>query len=172
MAQRVSPDELVRLGGKLRGLREDLGMSQAEVARRLGMTEGGYGHFERGRRIPSAAELPWLSRGYGVSVEELLTRLGLADQRILDEPLPDALSGRLQRIVSNWPTLNESERETVAQLLTVVSNFGREICDSPTISDNESDISKTANYNYTRHRNGFFGIQQPGRPMLAAASVR
>ncbi len=48
--KRVSESDLARLGERLRALREDVGLSQKEVADKLGMTEVGYGHFERGRR--------------------------------------------------------------------------------------------------------------------------
>ena len=47
------PERLVQLRANLRQYRELLGMTQEEVAERLGMTIAGYGSFERGRTMVS-----------------------------------------------------------------------------------------------------------------------
>lgn len=140
MTQRVSPDDLQRLGDRLRGLREDLGLSQKEAAERLGISEVGYGHFERGRRLPSAAELPWLASGLGVTVEELLGRLGLVDQRLMGQPLPDQLEGRFRRIAAGWESMDDRDRATVDQILGLASTIARP--DPPTVTHDGSPNSK------------------------------
>jgi transcriptional regulator with XRE-family HTH domain len=130
--KRVHDAELARLGTRLRALREDLGLSQREVAERLGLSDVGYGHFERGRRLPSAAELPWLAHGLGVSTFELMARLGLMDQHLFDQPLPEPIAGRLARIATNWQMLTPQERAHVAAILGLASDFGGRGAVAPT----------------------------------------
>lgn len=122
--KRVHDAELARLGTRLRALREELGLSQREVAERLGLSDVGYGHFERGRRLPSAAELPWLAGGLGVSTVELMARLGLVDQALFDQPLPEPIAGRLARIATNWQLLDPTDKRRVAAILGLASDFG------------------------------------------------
>lgn len=125
MAKRASDSDLAELGDRLRALREDLGLTQAEVADRLGITDGGYGHFERGRRFPSAAELPWLAGGLGVSTIELLSRLGLLRRDPSSSALPDQLANSFRSIAANWADLPERDRRMVEQILGMASSFGR-----------------------------------------------
>jgi len=40
----------LRMGRRIRSAREDVGLTQEEVAGQLGMSSEGYGHFERGAR--------------------------------------------------------------------------------------------------------------------------
>jgi transcriptional regulator with XRE-family HTH domain len=129
--KRVHDAELARLGARLRTLREDLGLSQREVADRLGLSDVGYGHFERGRRIPSAAELPWLAGGFGVSTVDLMARLGLMDQKLFDQPVPELIAARLARIVTNWQLLDPAEKAHVAAMLGPLSEFCRRDADAP-----------------------------------------
>lgn len=125
MAKRANEKELAELGDRLRALREDVGLTQAEVAARLGLTDGGYGHFERGRRFPSAAELPWLAAGIGVSTVELISRLGLLRGDPANSQLPDQLANSFRSIAANWADLPERDRRMVEQILGMASSFAR-----------------------------------------------
>ena len=61
------------LGQRIGALRRELGISQAALARRLGISASTMGMYEQGRREPSADTLVALARELGVSTDFLLT---------------------------------------------------------------------------------------------------
>lgn len=61
------------LGQRILLLRRGLGMSQAELARRLHISASAVGMYEQGRREPSLKGVVELSQVFGVSVDYLLT---------------------------------------------------------------------------------------------------
>jgi len=68
----VSQDFATRLSQRIAQLREAKGLTQAGIAERLGITEGRYGHYERGfRRFPLSL-LPKLVEVLECSEAELL----------------------------------------------------------------------------------------------------
>ena len=76
------------LGERIGAMRRSRGMSQAELARRLGISPSAMGMYEQGRREPSAQTLVALSRELGVSTDFLLTGKSAA---LEEDPLPDLL---------------------------------------------------------------------------------
>ena len=73
------------LGERIAALRRSRGMSQAELARRLGISPSAMGMYEQGRREPSVQTLVSLSRELGVSTDFLLTGKAAASE---EDPLP------------------------------------------------------------------------------------
>lgn len=61
-----------QLGLKLRALREQAGLSQADVARSLGVTAAAVGHFEKNRRSASIGFVVKAADFFNVPVDELL----------------------------------------------------------------------------------------------------
>ena len=61
------------LGARIAALRRDAGLSQAELAARLGVSPSAMGMYEQGRREPSAQLLVTLARELGVTTDFLLT---------------------------------------------------------------------------------------------------
>ena len=61
------------LGPRIAALRRDAGLSQAELAARLGVSPSAMGMYEQGRREPSAGLLVSLARELRVSTDFLLT---------------------------------------------------------------------------------------------------
>lgn len=59
-------------GYKLRQIRQEKGMSQAEVAFRLDTTQQQYNKYETGKQDPSARVIIALAEIYGVTTDELL----------------------------------------------------------------------------------------------------
>lgn len=57
---------------RIKTLREDAGMTQAELARRLGITRSSVNGWEMGLALPSTALLVELSRTFHVSADYLL----------------------------------------------------------------------------------------------------
>lgn len=56
--------------------RERAGMTQAEVARAVGVDQSAVSLWETGKTSPRAALLPQLARIYGCTVDDLLGRTG------------------------------------------------------------------------------------------------
>jgi transcriptional regulator with XRE-family HTH domain len=63
---------LLALGKRLRELRAEHGFSQEAFADHCGLHRTAMSLIERGKRVPSLRTLVTLSRGFGVSLSELL----------------------------------------------------------------------------------------------------
>lgn len=61
------------LGARIAALRREAGLSQAQLASRLGISPSTMGMYEQGRREPAANILIALGRELNVSVDYLLT---------------------------------------------------------------------------------------------------
>ncbi len=61
------------IGLRIAAMRKRAGMSQRELARRLGVSASAVGMYEQGRREPSAEKLVRLAQLLDVSVDYLLT---------------------------------------------------------------------------------------------------
>lgn len=59
-------------GKKLKILRQNVGMTRKELAKKLGITEISVGNYERGLREPSIEKLIVLSKLFDVTIEELV----------------------------------------------------------------------------------------------------
>ena len=57
---------------RVRDARKEAGLSQEDIARQLGLTDGGYGHYERGRQSFTLEMLFQLGRILGRPVEYFL----------------------------------------------------------------------------------------------------
>lgn len=64
------------LAAELRRLREEAGISKAELSNRSGVTRQGIRMIENGERAPSVATLWLLAEGLGVPASGILAKLG------------------------------------------------------------------------------------------------
>lgn len=55
----------------LKGLRDLTGLTQAELAEKLGVSQGVVSFWEIGRNLPEASKLPELARILGCTVDDL-----------------------------------------------------------------------------------------------------
>ena len=90
------------MGRRISALRRQQGLSQAELADRLGISASAMGMYEQGRREPSANILVALAKEFHVTTDFLLT--GRVDSRMDDEAyarviqsLVDVADARLQQ---------------------------------------------------------------------------
>lgn len=72
---------MLDLGQKVRRLRESRDWSQAELARRAGVTKSAISTYELGIRTPSADVVRSFAKVFGVSADYLL---GIAEQRAVE----------------------------------------------------------------------------------------
>ena len=59
---------------KIKAYRKQYGMSQAELAKRVGVERSAVAKWESGKSLPQAAHLVKLAEIFGCSVDELLGR--------------------------------------------------------------------------------------------------
>lgn len=64
--------ELFRMGERIKNLREASNLTQAELARKLGLSRSAVNAWEMGLSVPSAAYVVALSKQLGVSTDYLL----------------------------------------------------------------------------------------------------
>ena len=100
-------------------LRKENGMTQNDVARKLGITRQAYGHYESGARIPPTDNLERLANLFGVTTDYLL---GRTDERTAKSaPTAEAEAQELDRlkneIMDLYDTLDESEQARAFALL-------------------------------------------------------
>lgn len=72
---------MLNLGEKVRRLRESRDWSQAELARRSGVTKSAISTYELGLRTPSADVVCSFAKVFGVSADYLL---GIAERRAVE----------------------------------------------------------------------------------------
>lgn len=81
------------LGEKIRRLRESREWTQAELARKVGVTKSAISTYELGNRTPSADVVCGFAKAFGVSADYLL---GIAERRTVDV---EGLSERDETII-------------------------------------------------------------------------
>ena len=59
---------------KIKAYRKECGMSQAELAKRVGVERSAVAKWESGKSLPQAAHLVKLAEIFGCSVDEILGR--------------------------------------------------------------------------------------------------
>lgn len=103
------------LGNRIACLRTELGWSQAELARRLGISPSAVGMYEQGRREPSLDILMDMSRVFAVSTEFLITGHTISRQ---DQNAQMRLSGIRNNASALIASLKVLTREELLVLIT------------------------------------------------------
>ncbi len=114
------------VGGRLRARARELGLSDAEVARRSGLTTTRYGHYVNDVREPDLATVVRICRVLGMRPDELL------DFRETDNGA--IASGRLERVVGFAAAMDEATLEVavaVMQALAATTQLREAGVDSP-----------------------------------------
>jgi transcriptional regulator with XRE-family HTH domain len=85
----------VQLGFQLAGLRREAGLSQAELASRMGTTQSVVSRMEAGRTLPSLALIDRFVAATGRPFSITFASEG-------SEPSPDVLRARLRRVLGSY----------------------------------------------------------------------
>lgn len=157
------------LGDELKRLREDRGLAMAKLAQLSGLSRQHLYAIESGQSSqPNTSTLIKLARGLASwrggepdqmecgEVFRTLERAAgypvsaadssqLASGETESTPIPEPLARSLLQIVENWPRWGQTEREHAAQLLDVVSHFGRGE-DTMTSDDSRTPEMKHSKY--------------------------
>ncbi|MFB3921993.1 MAG: helix-turn-helix domain-containing protein [Terriglobia bacterium] len=71
----MAEDIRIRFGVRLRQLRRRKGLTQVQLAERLGLDRSYLADIERGKRNVSIVNLEIIAKGFGVSLSKLLSQL-------------------------------------------------------------------------------------------------
>lgn len=103
------------LGARIAALRKEAGLSQAQLAKQLGISPSAMGMYEQGRREPSMDTLVAMARVFQVSTDYLLTGAPAErEEARLDEMLLSRIRSADRRLE------NRSERPFSRQELAVL----------------------------------------------------
>ncbi|HYO65087.1 MAG TPA: helix-turn-helix transcriptional regulator [Archangium sp.] len=95
------------LGDAARAARLRLGLTQAEVAKKVGLKSGVYGRVERGMMTPSVPTLRRICETLGISSDVLLSLRAQAPEATAPTPAPGAGEhpelSRIIHILQGWP---------------------------------------------------------------------
>ncbi|NLG78888.1 MAG: helix-turn-helix transcriptional regulator [Firmicutes bacterium] len=115
------------LGEKLRRLREKLGMTQAEVAAKAGVSAALIGQIELGRVSPSLKTINKIASALGVSpcylvldsegIDELIPAMSKELRDLLQDP-------NVQMLLSAVCTLNEREMRFIFEIIALLKRSG------------------------------------------------
>lgn len=103
-------------------LREKNGMTQTELADKMGLDKSSMSKIENGSRKVSSDELKKLSRIFSVSADYLLN--GVDSKKSAEAPL-----SKNQKLVaySIDPDISDEEREAIIQMVQAAKKFRRRI---------------------------------------------
>jgi transcriptional regulator with XRE-family HTH domain len=95
---------IAEFGHRLRKIREDKGLSQAELAEKAKMQPSAISHFEAGRRSPSFDNLKRLADALSVTIDFLLGR----------QVEPQTAGPAVDKLFRNFEKLSADDQDTVA----------------------------------------------------------
>ena len=114
------------LGDRIRKLREEAGMTQAELGKLIGVSDRVLGYYETNERFPKKQEVILnLARVFGVSTDYLLGRDGEFIQEV-NEQYGEVESTQAQQFLKNAETLFaggeviEDDKDEVFRILTKI----------------------------------------------------
>ena len=106
--------DIMRVGANISKYRKATGMTQTELADRLGLSFQAVSNWERGQSCPDIANLMALAGMFGVSVDKLLgsERAGKLVEEIHNEKSPEMSIEELKQLA---PILKENQANGIAQ---------------------------------------------------------
>jgi transcriptional regulator with XRE-family HTH domain len=102
-------------GERLRHIREEKRLSQAELAEKTGFQPSAISHFESGRRAPSFDNLKKLADALAVTIDYLLGR----------ETLPTTAGPVAQKLFRNFEQMSADDQEDLAKFAALLAAKNR-----------------------------------------------
>lgn len=118
----------IRLPERLIELRQEKGITQAEMARRIGIHRGTYSNYESGKRQPDYEILEKLTHVHGVTFDYIFGRSDVPTMTERQEAEIERELDELMEIVENLP--KKERKRTIEEII----NFGRFLADSRKVS--------------------------------------
>lgn len=125
------------LGKRIKALRKELHISQAELAKKIGMSASAIGMYEQNRRIPDNETLLKFSKYFGVSTDYLLGKSDYAPNDVSNilEDFTNMLSEQEGLMFDGVP-LTEDEKQQVLNAIMQVAK----IADKITFNENGGNL--------------------------------
>lgn len=118
---------LMSLGEVTRAARERLGLTQAQVARQIGLAPNVYGRIERGHMMPAVPTLRKLVLALGISADALLSVSRADVARSVEEPVPEGeLSPELRQTVRMLRGWSPGKVKLLNRILKTIENAPEE----------------------------------------------
>ncbi len=112
-------------GERLKGLRTSSGMTQQDLAKRLGVSASTIGMYEQGRREPDNKTLSLICSQLGTSTDYLLglTLNNKKDSREVDELIDEftQILASQQGLMFNGEPISEQDREKIVSAIRVAA---------------------------------------------------
>ena len=102
-------------GDRLRRLREEKRLSQAELAERTGFQPSAISHFESGRRAPSFDNLKKLADALAVTIDFLLGR----------ETVPTTAGPVAEKLFRNFEQMTAEDQDDLAKFAAMLAEKNR-----------------------------------------------
>ena len=96
---------------RLKGIREERGLSQADLAEKSGLQTSAISHFETGRRSPSFDNLKRLADALGSSIDALLDR----------KMEPTAAGPLAEQMFRDFAKMTSSDQESLAKMAAILA---------------------------------------------------
>ncbi len=97
----------------LKEARQSKGITQAELADVLGITQQGVARWENGKSNPTLETLITLADFFGVSTDSLLGRTGMKNVLFNEEE---------KKLVAGYRTLDKAKRQTLCNMLAFLTS--------------------------------------------------
>ena len=115
-------DELLKIGNRIMALREADGLTQAQLAERVGVSQATVSQWESGTRTTSGEAVVALARVFDTSADFLL---GLVDEQIRLVPYFRDLSDDEQLLLQAFSQLTARQKRAVEHLLAALADDGQ-----------------------------------------------
>jgi len=102
----------------LKTFREEMNLSQADMAKRLNITRQAYNHYETGKRVPTLETLKQIADILGTTTDCLLG--------ITNNPMPAEQPPRqptLEEVIQNYSDISEENRKMLLNQLKMMKFF-------------------------------------------------
>ncbi len=109
------------LGKNIQQLRKSIGLTQSELAKKIGVSGSAVGMYEQGRREPDNDIMIRLCTFFGVSSDFLLGREAAAQREVSDifDEFTRTLSNQKCLMMNGMP-INDEERSRIVDAINVV----------------------------------------------------
>jgi transcriptional regulator with XRE-family HTH domain len=114
----------MKLGMNLKRLRKSSGLTQLEVAKRLGITQSAYAHYENGIRKMEAESIPKVAEILGVSILEIYgvdATNGKAAKAVVNANPRSHGNSRDAKAKQLFGKLSPSEQKTILRQIEILT---------------------------------------------------
>jgi len=111
----------MKLGMNLKRLRKSSGLTQLEVAKRLGITQSAYAHYENGIRKMEAESIPKVAEILGVSILEIYGVDAAKGKAVMNANPRSHGNSRDAKAKQLFGKLSPSEQKTILRQIEILT---------------------------------------------------